>query len=108
MTVTARPSRPQGNKSAKNEQHEASRRDSILKTQARATEQMATTNMQKAEAMADHAAMSLFRMPIDELDEEAREYFRLRRKEELERIKRRMEVEKRTAEKEKLDHEKLL
>jgi len=64
--------------------------------------------MRKAEAMGDHAAMSLFRTPIEDVDEDAREYFKLQRKEELERIKRRMEHEQRQAEKEKLDHEKLM
>ena len=69
---------------------------------------MAVANMRKAEAMSDHAAMSLFRMPIEDVDDEAREYFKLRRKLELERIKRRMEQENREAEREKLDHEILL
>ena len=104
----ARPTRPQGNKAAKANLSDDSRRDSILKTQALATEQMAVANMRKAEAMSDHTAMSLFRMPIEECDDEAREYFKLRRKLELERIKRRMEHENREAEREKLDHEKLL
>jgi hypothetical protein len=69
---------------------------------------MAVANMRKVEAMSDHAAMSLFRMPIEDVDDEAREYFKLRRKLELERIKRRMEHENREAEREKLDHEILL
>ena len=64
--------------------------------------------MRKAEAMGDHAAMSLFRTPIDDVDEEAREYFKLRRKEELERIKRQMEYEQRQAEKDNLDHKRLM
>ena len=58
--------------------------------------------------MGDHAAMSFFRTPIDDVDEEACEYFKLRRKEELERIKRRMEYEQRQAEKDRLDHEMLM
>jgi hypothetical protein len=104
----SRPTRPQGSKAAKADLHEQSRRDAILKTQALAAEQMAKANMRKAEAMGDHAAMSLFRTPIEDVDEDAREYFKLRRKEELERIKWRMEHEERQAEKEKLDHEKLM
>ena len=107
-TFPSRPTRPQGSKAAKADLHDQTRRDSILKSTALATEQMAKANMRKAEAMGDHTAMSLFRMPIDEVDEEAREYFKLRRKEELERIKRRMEHEQRQAEREKLDHEKLV
>ena len=69
---------------------------------------MAVANMRKAEAMTDHATMSLFRMPIEDVDDEAREYFKLRRKLELERIKRRMEHEMQESEREKLDHKKLL
>lgn len=64
--------------------------------------------MRKAEAMADHAAMSLFRMPMEDLEDDAREYFQLRRKEELERIKMRMEQAKRAAEKEKMEHDKFV
>ena len=104
----SRPARPQGSKAANADFGEQSRRDAILKSQALATEQMAKANMRKAEAMGDHAAMSLFRTPIDDVDEEAREYFKLRRKEELERIKRRMEYKQRQAEKDRLDHERLM
>jgi hypothetical protein len=104
----SRPARPQGTKAAKADVYEQSRRDAILRTQALATEQMAKANMRKAEAMGDHAAMSLFKTPIEDVDEDAREYFKLRRKEELERIKRRMEHEARQAEKEKFDHDKLM
>ena len=84
--------------------YEQNRRDSILKTQALGAEHMAAANMRKAEAIGDHAAMSLFRMPIEDVDDKACEYFKLRRQEELERIKRWMEHEKRQAEREKLDH----
>jgi hypothetical protein len=73
----SRPARPQGSKAAKADLHEQSRRDAILKTQALAAEQMAKANMRKAEAMGDHAAMSLFRTPIEDVDEDAREYFKL-------------------------------
>jgi hypothetical protein len=106
--LPSRPTRPQGTKAAKVDLLEQTRRDSILRAQALATEQMAKANMRKAEAMGDHAAMSLFRMPIAEVDEEAHEYFKLRRKEEMERIKRRMEQEQRVAEREKMEHEKLV
>jgi hypothetical protein len=104
----SRPARPQGNKAAKADLAEQGRKDSILKSTARATEQMAAANMRKAEAMADHAAMSLFRMPMEDLEDDAREYFQLRRKEELERIKTRMEQAKRANEKEKMEHDKLV
>ena len=84
--------RPRGQKATKQDLLKAGRRDSILKTQARATEQMGAANMRKAVAMQDHSAMTLFRMNLEELDQGAREYFQLRRTEELERIKRRIEA----------------
>ncbi|KAG0559863.1 hypothetical protein KC19_10G135300 [Ceratodon purpureus] len=53
----------------------------ILKLEARTSEQVVAANMRKAlEPMMDHAATSLFRMPIKDLD---REYFKLQRKVEL-------------------------
>ena len=58
--------------------------------------------------MQDHFAMTLFRMNLKELDQGAREYFQLRRIEELERIKRRIEAEKRVADCEKAKHDKLM
>jgi hypothetical protein len=58
--LPSRPTRPQGTKAAKADLLEQTRRDSILRAQALATEQMAKANMRKAEAMGDHAAMSLF------------------------------------------------
>lgn len=100
--------RPRGQKAAKQDLLEAGRRDSILKTQARATEQMAAANMRRAEAMQDHSAMTLFRMNLEELEQGAREYFELRRIEELERIKQRIEAKKRVADREKAEHDKLM
>lgn len=70
-TFQSRPIRPQGNKAAKADIAEQGRKEAILKSTARATEQMAAANMRKAEAMADHAAMSIFRMPMEDLDEDA-------------------------------------
>ena len=101
---------PRRQKAAKQDLLEAGRRDSILKTQARATEQMAAANMRKAEAMQDHSdsAMTLFMMNLEELDQGAREYFQLRRMEELERIKRRIEAEKRVPDREIAEHDKLM
>ena len=100
--------RPKGQKAAKQDLLEAGRRESILKSQARATRQMAAANMRKAQAMQDHSAMTLFKMNLEDLDESAREYFQLRRQEELERIKRRIVAEKRVAKREIAEHEKLL
>lgn len=100
--------RPRGQKAAKQDLVEVGRRDSILKSQARATEQMAAANMRKAEAMQDHSAMALFKMNLDELDQGAREYFELRRSEEIERIRRRIDAEKRVAERERAEHDRLM
>jgi hypothetical protein len=100
--------RPRGQKAAKGDLIDVGRRDSILKSQARATEQMAAANMRKAEAMQDHFAMALFKMNLDELDGGAREYFELRRSEELDRIKRRIEAEKRVADRENAEHDRLM
>ena len=81
----------------------------MLKSQVRAAEQMAIANMRKAAVMEDQAVMSLFRPPIgDDLDEEVHEYFKFRRKKEMERIKRRMESERRTAEREEIDHDRFV
>lgn len=69
---------------------------------------MVVANMRKAETMMDHATMSRFRMPTDDLDVEVREYFQLRRKGELERIKCQIEPDRRRAEREKANHERLM
>jgi hypothetical protein len=100
--------RPRGQKASKQDLVEVGRRDSILKSQARATEQMAAANMRKAEAMQDHSAMALFKMNLDELDQGAREYFELRRSEEMERIRRRIDAEKRVADQERVEHDRLM
>ena len=89
----SRPARPQENKAAKADLAKDGRRESILKNTTCATEQMAASNKKKVEAMEDHVAMSLFRMPIEDLDKNACEYFQLRRKWDLDCIKRRMEQE---------------
>jgi hypothetical protein len=104
----SRSTRPQGSKASKADLADHNKQDSILRSQALATEQMAKAYMRKAEAMGDHAAVSLFRMRVKDVDEEAPEYFQLRRKEELERIKRRMEHKERQAEREKMEHEKMV
>jgi hypothetical protein len=69
-TFRVRPARPQGSKSAKHDLVEANRRETVLKSQARAAEQMAVANMCRAQIMEDQVAMALFRLPIgDDLDE---------------------------------------
>ena len=53
--------------------------------------------------------MSLFTMPLEEgMADEARRYFTLRQQEEIHCLERRMRMERRAAELEKLEHKKLL
>ena len=102
-----RPPRPQGNKAAKATASLLAKRESAL--QGQATHQMAVENLKKAEALQDQAALYLFTMPMDaDLTEEAREYLNLRRREEMDRLKRRMEAERRAAELEALAHEQVV
>lgn len=105
----ARPSRPQGTKSAKADYAAQGKRDKILHSQARATETMALASLRKANALQDQCALSLFTMPLEEgLTEEARKYFMLRRQEEIQRLEGRIEAEQRQAELEAIEHERLL
>ena len=70
---------------------------------------MAVANLKKAEALQDQAMLSLFTMPMDtDLTEEAREYLNLRRREEMDRLKRRMEAKRRAAELEAMAHDQLV
>ena len=70
---------------------------------------MAVANLKKAEALQDQTALSLSTMPMDaDLMDEAREYLNLRRREEMERLKRRMEAERRAVELEAMAHDRLV
>ena len=70
---------------------------------------MAVANLKKAEALQDQATLSLFTMPLDaDLTDEAREYLNLRQREEMDRLKRRMEAERRATELEALAHDKVV
>ena len=70
---------------------------------------MVVANLKKAKALQDQAALSLFTMPMDaQLTEEAREYLNLRRQEEMERLKRRMEAVQRAAKLEAMAHDRLV
>lgn len=64
--------------------------------------------MPKEKTMQDHAVVELFKMPLEDLDGDAKEYFLLRQKEELDSIKRRMEAEQRTAKREKSKYKRLM
>ncbi|KAG0554591.1 hypothetical protein KC19_12G103000 [Ceratodon purpureus] len=104
-----RPSRPQGSKAAKTDLLAQKKGEKILAAQARATETIAEASLRKANALQDQCAMSLFTMPDqDSMTDEAKKYFALRRQEEIHRLERRMQAEKRRAEMEELEHAKLL
>jgi hypothetical protein len=83
-----RPSRPVGNKHAKEENRLAKQREGAVRAQAKATAEIAAANMRKAQVLHDQATLSLFTMPNEEsLSELAREYVNLRREEEMEKLK---------------------
>lgn len=104
-----RPTRPQGSKAAKGDVVAQKKREKILHSQARATETMAEASLRKANALQDQCAMLVFTMPLeDAMSEEAKKYFTLRRQEEIARLERRMQAERRRAEVEEMEHAKLL
>jgi hypothetical protein len=79
--------RPSGVKSAKQDNMQQKMRDSALYAQAEATKSMAEVQMKKNSLMQDQNMMLLMTMPIDEsAEEDAREYLRLRRGEELKKL----------------------
>jgi len=104
-----RPTRPQGSKAAKGDVVAQKKREKILQSQARATETMAEASLRKANALQDQCAMLVFTMPLeDAMSEEAKKYFTLRRQEEIARLERRMQAERRRAEVEEIEHAKLV
>ena len=104
-----RPSRPHGSKAAKGELVAHSKREKIMQKQVLASERMAKASLLKATTMQDQSALSLFTMPTREgLTEQAWRYIELRCMDEIERLERRIELERRAAELAKLEHERLL
>ena len=86
--------RPQGQKSAKAMDSTLKQKEIAVRAQARATAELATANLRKAEVLSDQAALSLFMMPNEErLSEEAREYVSLRRQEEMAKLRKRVTQE---------------
>jgi hypothetical protein len=83
-----RPTRPVGNKHAKEEYQVAKLWESAVRAQAKATTEIAAANMRKAQILHDQATLSLFIMPNEEsLSELACEYLNLCREEEMERLR---------------------
>ncbi|KAG0596403.1 hypothetical protein M758_UG250800 [Ceratodon purpureus] len=83
--------RTKGVKKAKAAQIFSKVREEAMRASAAATSEMADATRKKAQILADHHAMEVMTMP-DELiqTEEAREYMRLRRQEELAKVRERM------------------
>ncbi|XP_024358606.1 uncharacterized protein [Physcomitrium patens] len=64
-----------------------------IKAQARATADMAAATWRKVAILEEQSTMALFSMPEDQLvSEEAREYFKLRRGEELQKLRARLRI----------------
>ena len=83
--------RPGGVKSAKQDSMQQKVRDGALYAQAEATKSMAAVQMRKVALIEDQNMLLLMTMPIEEsAGEDAREYMRLRRGEELKKLKKRL------------------
>ena len=79
-----RPTRPIGNKHAKEEYQAAKLQESAVRAQAKATVEIATANMHKAQILHDQATLSLFIISNEESPSElACEYLNLRQEEEM-------------------------
>lgn len=83
-----RPTRPVENKHVKEEYQAAKLRESAVRAQAKATVEIATANMRKAQILHDQTTLSLFIMPnAESLSELACEYLNLRQEEEIKRMR---------------------
>ena len=86
--------RPGGVKQAKQDNLQQKLRDGALYAQAEATKSMAAVQMRKVALIEDQNMLLLMTMPIEEsAGEDAREYMRLRRGEELKKLKKRLSAE---------------
>lgn len=79
---------PGGGKAAKQDHMQHKMRDGALYAQAEATKSMAVVQMKKVFLMEDQNMLMLMTMPIEEsVKEDTREYLRLRRVEELKKLR---------------------
>lgn len=95
-STTTLKQRPVGGqqRSTKEDQMSAKMREGALRAQARATADMAAATLKKARILQDQTSMALFTITDDQLlSEEAKEYFKLRRNEELVKLRARMQQE---------------
>jgi hypothetical protein len=87
-------SRPGGSKSAREESRSQSAREGAMYAQAEATRTMAAAQMRKAELLEEQNMLLLMTMPDDRITtHEAREYLRLRRQDELKKLRRKLAEE---------------
>ena len=87
-------SRPGGSKAAREELRSASAREVAIFAQADATRTMAAAQMKKAALLEDQNMLLLMTMPEDKITTaEAREYLRLRRGDELKKLRRKLAAE---------------
>lgn len=92
--VGRRLKRPVGSRIAKEENKSQKLRELAIRAQAAATKDMAAATWRKTELLADQNVLMLFTTPdIQITDPGALEYLRLRREEELSKLRRRLEEE---------------
>ena len=85
---------PGGVKAAKQDNMQEKMRDGALYARAEATRSMAAIQMKNVRLIEDQNMLLLMTMPIEEsVGEDAHEYLRLRRGEELKKLKKRLSVE---------------
>ena len=93
--------RPGGSKGAREDSRSASAREGAIYAQADATRTMAAAQMKKAALLEDQNMLLLMTMPDDKITTaEAREYLRMRRCDELKKLRRKLAHEE---ERERLD-----
>lgn len=84
--------RPMGNRIAKEEHKQDKLRELAIRAQAAATKDMAAATWRKTELLQEQNVLMLFTTPdVQITDAGAREYLRLRREEELGKLRRRLE-----------------
>jgi hypothetical protein len=83
-------SRPSGMKAAKEVQYQGKVREAAMYAQAEAAKTMAATTMRKNALLEDQNIVMLMTLPDSQVSVEAREYLRLRRREELKKLQSRL------------------
>jgi hypothetical protein len=85
---TKKPKRPQDSKLAKEEHKTQKLKECAIRAHAKATADMALATHEKSQILQDQSAVLLFTMKDDQLvSEDATEYFKLQRQEELQKLR---------------------